>query len=319
MGAVNISPTPVPARMLRWHWPRMGATARRNHLYAYLSILPAFLIIALFTIYPILYSVDLAVHKNILTSPGSHPFTGAKNFLDLLQNAGLVRSFQTTLQFTVLIVVANTVLGILIAFLLNQKFLGARVLQVLILIPWAIPVVMAGIIWRWMFAGNVGIINGLLYSFGFISEYYSFFGNPVTAQIALIVARLWKDVPLAAILLLATLQVIPHEIYDAVKIDGGGLWQTFRYITLPFLRPTLTVLLILETLTGFITFDLVYVMTGGGPGDSTTFLAWYTYVEIFTHLNLGRGAALAFIIAVLTLIMALFYFWALRSEDVYSE
>lgn len=318
MSTINVSPTQVSVRARQFPWTKMGATERRNHLYAYLSILPAMLIIALFTIYPIVYSLDLAVHKNVLTSPDQHPFTGTKNFTDLLENPGLLRSFQTTFQFTILIVVANTVLGILIALLLNQKFLGAKVLQVLILIPWAIPVVMAGIIWRWMFAGNVGVINGILYSFGMIPEYYSFFGNPATAQVALIVARLWKDLPLAAILLLATLQVIPHEIYDAVKIDGGGLWATFRYITLPFLRPTLTVLLILETLTGFVTFDLVYVMTGGGPGDATTFLAWYTYVEIFTHLNLGRGAALAFIIAILTLIMAVFYFWALRSEEVYS-
>jgi ABC-type sugar transport system permease subunit len=296
----------------------MGAMERRNHIYAYLSILPAILVIALFTIYPVLFSLDLAVHKNILTAPNQHPFTGVKNFTDVLQNPGLLRSFQTTFQFTILIVVGNTILGILIALLLNQRFFGAKVLQVLILIPWAIPVVMAGIIWRWMFAGNVGVINGVLFSLGIIPEYYSFFGNPVTAQAAIVIARLWKDVPLAAILLLATLQVIPHEIYDAVKIDGGGLWATFRHITLPFLRPTLTVLLILETLTGFITFDLVYVMTGGGPGDATTLLAWYTYIEIFTHLNLGRGSALAFIIAVLTLIMAVFYFWALRSEEVYG-
>lgn len=267
--------------------------------------------------YPILYNVDLALHKNVLTSPGSHPFTGLKNFVDVLKNPGLVRSFRTTAEFTAVIVVGNVILGILIALLLNEKFLGARVLQVLILIPWAIPVVMAGIIWRWMFAGNIGVINGLLYSLGLIDKYYSFFGNPTTAKLALIVARLWKDVPLAAILLLATLQVIPHELYDAAKIDGGGTWAAFRYVTFPFLRPTLTVLLILETLTGFITFDLVFVMTGGGPADATTLLAWYTYTEIFTHLNLGRGAALAFIIALLTLVMAMFYFWALRSEELY--
>ncbi|MBM4464172.1 MAG: sugar ABC transporter permease [Chloroflexi bacterium] len=294
------------------------SAARRRHIYAYLSILPAILIIVLFTVYPVLYNLDLALHKNVLTAPGKHPFTGPKNFVDVLKNPGLIRSFKTTAQFTAVIVVGDVILGILIALLLNEKFLGARVLQVLILIPWAIPVVMAGIIWRWMFAGNVGVINGLLYSLGIIDKYYSFFGNPMTAKMALTVARLWKDVPLATILLLATLQVIPHELYDAAKIDGGGVWAVFRYVTFPFLRPTLTVLLILETLIGFVTFDLVYVMTGGGPADATMLLAWYTYTEIFTHLNLGRGAALAFIIALLTLVMAVFYFWALRSEEIYQ-
>lgn len=307
---------PSAVGVLRLPWTG-GTASRRRHIYAYLSILPAILIIVLFTVYPVLYSLDLAVHKNVLTAPGQHPFTGMKNFTDVLKNPGLIRSFKTTFQFTAIIVVANTILGILVAFLLNEKFAGAKVLQVLILIPWAIPVVMAGIIWRWMFAGNVGVINGLLYSLGIIDSYYSFFGNPATAQLALVVARLWKDLPLAAILFLATLQVVPHELYDAVKIDGGGAWATFRYVTFPFLRPTLTVLLILETLIGFITFDLVYVMTGGGPADATTLVAWHTYIEIFTHLNLGRGAALAFIIALLTLVMAIFYFWALRSEELY--
>ena len=308
---------PSAARVLRVPRVGMGTAARRRHTYAYLSILPALLIITLFTVYPVFYSLDLALYKNVLTAPGQHPFTGMKNFTDVLKNPGLIRSFKTTFQFTAIIVVANTILGILVAFLLNEKFAGAKVLQVLILIPWAIPVVMAGIIWRWMFAGNVGVINGLLYSLGIIDSYYSFFGNPATAQLALVVARLWKDLPLAAILFLATLQVVPHELYDAVKIDGGGAWATFRYVTFPFLRPTLTVLLILETLIGFITFDLVYVMTGGGPADATTLVAWHTYIEIFTHLNLGRGAALAFIIALLTLVMAIFYFWALRSEELY--
>lgn len=304
----------MTATALRSH--RLSAASGR-HIYAYLSILPALLVVAVFTIYPVIYNVDLALHKNVLTAPQSHPFTGTKNFTDLLKNPGLLRSFETTVQFTAVIVIANTVLAILIALLLNEQFLGAKVLQVLILIPWAIPVVMAGIIWRWMFLGNIGVINGLLFDLGIIDKYYSFLGNPNTAQAALVVARLWKDVPLAAILLLASLQVIPTELYDAAKIDGGGAWASFRYITFPFLRPTLTVLLILETMLGFVTFDLVYVMTGGGPGDSTTLVAWYAYTEIFTHLNLGRGAALAFIIALITLIMAAFYFWALRSEDIY--
>lgn len=297
--------------------PHSLSAATSRHVYAYFSILPALLVVVVFTVYPVLYNVDLALHKNVLTAPKSHPFTGAKNFTDLLKNPGLLRSVTTTAQFTGVIVIGNTVLAILIALLLNERFLGAKVLQVLILIPWAIPVVMAGIIWRWMFLGNIGVINGLLFDLGVIDHYYSFLGNPTSAQVALVVARLWKDVPLAAILLLASLQVIPVELYDAAKIDGGGAWAAFRYITFPFLRPTLTVLLILETMLGFVTFDLVYVMTGGGPGDSTTLVAWYAYTEIFTRLNLGRGAALAFIIALITLVMAAFYFWALRSEEMY--
>lgn len=296
---------------------RLGERARSRSVYAYLTILPALLIIILFTVYPVLYNLDLALHKHVLTQPGRHPFTGTKNFVDVLKSPYFLESMSNTIQFTVIIVVGVAILGTLVALLLNERFLGAKVLQVLILIPWAIPVVMAGIIWRWMFAGNVGIINGLLYSLGLIDNYYSFFGNPTTAKLTLVVARLWKDLPLAAILLLATLQVIPIELYDAAKIDGGGPWETFRYVTFPYLRSTFLVILILETLIGFVTFDLVYVMTGGGPAGATTLIAWYAYTEIFTNLNLGHGAALAFIIALITLIIAIFYFRALRSETVY--
>jgi len=300
-------------------WAGIGEGTRQRHVFAYVSLLPAVVVIALLTIYPVLYSVDLAVHKNVLTQPRQHPFVGTKNFVDVLSNPALHRSLGRTAQFTLMTVSGNAVLGILIALLLNQRFAGAKVLQVLILIPWAIPPVMAGLIWRWMFAGNVGVLNGVLYSLGVIDNYYSFFGNPTTALLTLVVAQLWKSVPLTAILLLATLQVIPQELSDAVKIDGGGSWAEFRYITLPFLRPALTVVLILETMVSFVTFDLIFAMTGGGPADATTFIAWYTYNEIFTNLNLGRGAALAFSIAALTLVMAVVYFQALRSEQLYTD
>lgn len=294
-----------------------GETAQRR-LFAYLSVLPAVLVVALFTIYPVVYSLDLALHENHLLRPQQNDFTGLKNFVDALRNPGLRVSLVATLQFTAMTVVGMAVLGTLIALLLNQPFAGARVMQVIVLIPWAIPAVMAGIIWRWMFAGNLGIVNGLLYSLGLIDSYYSFFGNIVTAKLAIVVAHLWKNLPLAAILLLANLQVIPRELYDAGKLDGAGVWQLFRYVTLPFLKPTLAVVLIFDTLLAFTTFDLIFAMTGGGPANATTFIAWYTYNEIFTNLNLGRGAALAFFVAAITLIMAFFYFRALRSERLYA-
>ncbi len=298
---------------------RPAAVRGRFEAFPYLALIPALIVISLLTIYPVLYSVDLALHRNVLTQPNRHPFVGLENFSEALGNPALHRSVTRTAGFVLASVGGAVTLGVPIALLLNEKFLGAKILQVLILIPWAIPPVMAGIMWRWMFAGNVGVINGALYSLGLIDNYVSFFGNPATAPLTIIVALLWKDLPLAVILLLATLQVIPAELYDAAKIDGGGTWAQFRYITAPFLRPALTVILIFQTIVSFVTFDLIFAMTGGGPADATTLVAWYTYNEIFTNLNLGRGAALAFAIAAVTLVMAVFYFLALRSEQVYTE
>ncbi|MDP6504737.1 MAG: sugar ABC transporter permease [Planctomycetota bacterium] len=290
---------------------------RSRNFYPWVSLFPALLVILLFTIYPVLHNLDLALHKNILTQPDRHPFVGSKNFVEVIQSPYFLSCMGRTLLFTAVCVAGVAVLSIAIALLLNERFAGASILQVLILIPWAIPVVMAGIIWRWIFAGNVGVLNGILYSLGLIDNYISFFGSPVSAFSALVIARLWKDLPLAVILLLASLQVIPRELYDAAKVDGAGPWKCFLSITLPYLRSTLTVILILETLIGLITFDLIYVMTGGGPADSTTLVAWYAYTEIFTNLNLGRGAALAFVVALITLIVSVFYFRALRSEKIY--
>jgi multiple sugar transport system permease protein len=297
--------------------PVANTVPKRRHDHnpgALLWLLPGLFVVGLFTIYPVLYALDLALHRNVLTRPGQHPFIGLRNFTDVINNPALHRSMLATIEFTIWAVVGVAVLGILISLLLNQKFAGARVLQVLILIPWAVPPVMAGILWRWMFAGNVGIINSVLYSFGFIDNYISFFGNPSSAKVTVLVAQLWKDVPLASILLLAALQTIPEEIYEAADLDGAGSWNKFWYITVPFLKPSLIVILILQTLISFVTFDLIFAMTGGGPADATTFIAWYTYNEIFTNLNLGRGAALAFVIAALTLVVAMGYFYALRDR-----
>jgi multiple sugar transport system permease protein len=309
----------VPPIALGGRRPRWTSASVQRHLFAYLSLLPATLVVALFTLYPTLYSLNLALHQYHLLRPGRHPFVGVRNFVEALNTPGLYSSLLVTLQFTAMSVAGTAVLGTLIALLLNQPFRLARVLQVAILIPWAIPAVMAGIIWRWVFRGDVGVLNGLLYSLGLIESYRSFLGDPITAKLALVIAHLWKHLPLATILLLATLQVIPRELYDAAKLDGAGTWQLFRSITFPFLKPTLAVVLIFDTIVAFTTFDLVFAMTGGGPANATTLIAWYIYNEIFTNLNLGRGAALAFLVALVTLVLALVYLRALRTERFYRE
>ena len=178
---------------------------------------------------------------------------------------------------------------------------------------------MAAIVWRWIFNGNFGVLNALLVQIGLIEQYVSWLGSPYLAPLTLVVTHVWKWGPLAAIMCLATLQVIPRDLYEAAYLDGGGGWVTFRHITLPFLRPTILLLLVLETISGFVTFDLIYVLTGGGPADATTMLAWYAYAEIFRFLNLGKGAAMAFAIGALTLVLAMLYVRLLRSEEMYSS
>lgn len=286
--------------------------------YAYLSILPALVIVALFAVYPLVVSVQLATHRFVLTDPLNHPFVGLRNFAETLGSYYFRRSAITTLVFTASIAGSVLAFGVAVSHYLNRPGRLPAFLRIAILLPWAIPVVMAGIIWKWIFNGNYGILNGLLMILGIIPSYVSWFGNPTLAPLTVVIAHLWKWGPLAAIMCLATLQVIPRELYEAAHIDGGSGWAAFRHVTLPFLRPTLLILLILETVSGFVTFDLVYVMTGGGPGDATSLLAWFAYAEIFRFLDLGKGAALAFVIAAITLGLALIYVRLMRSEELYT-
>ena len=185
----------------------------------------------------------------------------------------------------------------------------------MILLPWAIPAVVAGLMWKWILNSDFGIFNGILYSLGAIKSYIPFLADPILAKISLVLAHIWKEGPLVAIFILAGLQLIPTELYEAAKIDGGGAITVFRHITLPLLRSILLVVLVYETMMAILTFDIVYVMTGGGPGDSTALISWFAYTEIFKFLNLGKGIALSIIIALITLVLIILYMRALKSED----
>jgi multiple sugar transport system permease protein len=288
-----------------------------SYSYPYVTVLPVLVVVALFTIYPLVYSVHLSLYENVLTRPLDNDFVGLQNFREVVTGFYFWRSLWSTALFAVMAVLAVTLYGLGTGLLLNQPVFASALLKVVVLLPWAIPAVISGIIWRWIFDGDYGVLNGLLLASTAIDRYVPWMSNTVTARICLVVAHVWKQGPLAAVFLLAALQVIPGELYDAARIDGAGRWNSFRFVTLPYLRATLALVLIYETIVAIATFDLVYVMTGGGPADATAIIGWYAYTEIFRFLNLGHGAALAIIIALLLGGLMLLYMRALRWEEVY--
>jgi multiple sugar transport system permease protein len=178
--------------------------------------------------------------------------------------------------------------------------------------------VVAGLMWKWILNSDFGILSGILYGLGLIKQYIPFLADPTLAKISLVMAHIWKEGPLAAIFILAGLQLIPDELYEAARIDGGTGWRIFRMVTLPLLRPILLIVVVYETLTAILVFDLIYVLTGGGPGDSTSMISWFAYAEIFRNLNLGHGVALAIIIALITLVLILVYLRVIRTEETVS-
>lgn len=286
-----------------------------DRIYPYVSVTLPVLVISLFTIYPVLYAVRISFYRYLLTKPKDHPFIGLNNYTEVVTSYYFRNSLINTAIYTIAVVIGVTLFGLVVALLLNSKVKTANALKIIILLPWAIPAVVGGLIWKWILNSDFGILNGLLYSFGLIKDYIPFLANPNLAKISLIMAAIWKEGPLAAIFFLAGLQLIPNELYEAARIDGGSSWRIFRHITLPLLRPIMLIVVIYETLTAILVFDLIYVLTGGGPGDSTSLISWFAYAEIFKNLNLGHGVALAVIIALITLGLILIYLRIIRSED----
>jgi multiple sugar transport system permease protein len=283
--------------------------------YPYVTVLPVLLVVALFTVYPIVHSVDLSLHENVLTRPFDNDFVGLQNFREVVTGYYFWRSLWSTAIFAAMAVLAVTLYGLGAALLLNQLTLGSAALKVVVLLPWAIPSVISGIIWRWIFDGDYGVLNALLLVSGAVDRYVPWMSHTISARLCMVVAHVWKQGPFAAVFLLAALQVIPRELYDAAHIDGAGRGNAFRFVTLLYLRPTLALVLVYETIVAVATFDLVYVMTGGGPADATAIIGWYAYTEIFRFLNLGHGAALAIILGVVLLGLVMVYLRALRAEE----
>lgn len=270
---------------------------------------------AAFSLYPIGYSVYLSLHREVLTDPLNNPYVGLKNFGNALHSYYLTTSVISTLEFMAMAVPAVLVFGLLSALLLNEAFAGARILRVAILLPWAMPAVVSGIVWRWMLNGDYGLLNSALFQLGIIHEYIPWLSQPALARGGLAIAHVWREGPLAAIFILAGLQTIPPDLYSAAAVDGAGPVAMFRRITMPLLRPTILIVLVYETIVAATTFDLVYVMTGGGPADATSLISWYAYAEVFKFLDLGTGAALAFLIALVLLGVIVLYLRVLRSDE----
>jgi multiple sugar transport system permease protein len=276
--------------------------------FAFLLNLPALLAIGLLVGYPIAYSFWISLHKYNLKRPSIFKFVGLGNYIKILESPEFWSALRITAEFTLLAVILVVVLGILVSLLLNESFPGCGIVRAFILLPWAIPPVVNGLMWQWIYDAKVGALNGLLVQIGVIPDYFGFLSNPLSALLALASAHLWNVLPLAVILLLAALQRIPNELYDAGRVDGCNGWQLFYHVTLPWLAQPLLVVLILQTMLALRVFDVIYVLTAGGPGTSTTTLTWQTYLVTFDSLDFGLGNAYAYTVSFITFALALIYF-----------
>ena len=269
-------------------------------------VLPAVGTILLIALFPLVWTVWESLHLHDLRMPWlGRPFIGLDNYIEALGDERFREALVHTLAFTVASVTLELTLGCVLALAMNRTFRGRGLVRAAILVPWAIPTVVAALIWRFMFDGDSGIVNAALASLGVDPPVW--FVDRLAAWVPVVLGDVWKETPFVALLLLAGLQGIDASLYEAARIDGASAWRQFRHITLPLLKPALLVALIFRTRDAFRVFDLVYVMTGGGPGTATEPIALYTFTSLLQNLRFGYGSALSVLVFLVAFLLALGY------------
>jgi len=262
---------------------------------------PALLVIAAVTIFPIAYSIVMSFSNVTVTGNGFSLDGFTVSNYNLLIHASLWRdALYFTLYYTLVTVVAELIIGTCIALVLERLTAGRGWMMALLLIPWSMITVINAELWAYIYNGTYGVADYLLNSLGLGSPVI--LGTPASAIIGLMIADIWKTTPFVAIILLAGLVMLPHDIYEAAEMDGASGWYTFWHVTLPLLRPTIALAVMFRVLQAFGLFDLPYVMTGGGPGTATQSLAILAYNALFKNLSFGPGAAVATSTALLVLL-----------------
>ncbi len=272
-------------------------------------ILPAFLYMMFFVGYPIISNIILSLQnvsvRNLVN--GQKKFIGLENYITIFQDDVFRKAMGNTLTFTVACLVFQFLIGFLLALLFNKNFTFSKTVRGLTMIPWMMPMTVTALMFKFMFSTDVGIINYILKSAGFIKQNVEWLTTPETAMIAVVVANVWIGIPFNTILISTGLTTIPQELYESASVDGANAWQRLIKITLPLLRPTIESVLVLGFIYTFKVYDLVYVMTEGGPVNSTHLLSTYSYKLSFDMFQYSKGSAVANVLFVILLLVGMLY------------
>jgi trehalose/maltose transport system permease protein len=280
--------------------------------WGYLLLAPALLVIVVVTLYPLGYTLWLSLQQKIIKFPWLHQgWVGLANYRELLTSPRFWQALAHTLLFTVVSVSLELVLGLLVALAINRTLIFTGLVRATILLPWAIPTVVAAVMWLFLISPIFGLIPMGLRALGLGENSVVLLARPWTAWAVIIATDAWKTIPFMTLMLLAGLQTIPADLYEAAAIDGASSWQTFWRITLPLLKPAILVALIFRTAQAFMVFDHIYALTSGGPGTATETLAFLNYQAILNDMRFGYGSALSVLIFLGSLAFALLYIYTL--------
>jgi multiple sugar transport system permease protein len=269
-----------------------------------LLLLPALLLLLVAAAVPVLRVVQLSFTQTELADGLGWRWAGLAPYIRLWQDSRWWAALANTGIFTGASVLLELVLGVAFALVLHQRFRGRGILRAVVMLPWALPTAVMALAWAWIFNDAFGVANDLLRRLGLVSAPVAWLGDARTAMAALVVAEVWKTTPFVTLIVLAGLQGIPQDVLDAARVDGLGPWARFRRVTLPLLLPSLLVALVFRAVQALGAFDIVYVMTGGGPGGSTETVSLYAFQNYFRYLDFGYGSAVATQAVVLVMLLA---------------
>lgn len=282
-------------------------TVRRDALTPYYFLLPAMLVTLAVVLIPVAQTVWMSLHNFVLYRPKNVPFVGLGNFARMLGDETFWISLGNSVWWILLVVGGQFLLGLVTALLLNQSFWWRGMARALIIIPWALPSVIIGLTWTWMYDFNVGVFNDILLRIGLISAPVAWLASPDITFYAIVLTLIWQGFPFFAVTILAGLQTIGDELYEAAEIDGVTRWQCLRYIILPSIADVIATALLLRIIWVANSLDIILVMTGGGPGLATHTLPLYAFLKAYAGMEFGYAGALAITLTLILLVVVVAY------------
>lgn len=291
----------------------MSKATKAQARMGWILISPALIIFALMILYPFVNSIAISFTNRNLIFP-MREFIGLENYKKLISDPNTLKLIGITIKFVLFATLCPFTLGFIWALLMNQKFKGSEFLQGLTLVNWVIPGIAIGFLWTWIFNGDYGILNAMLIKIGLIDDNVIWLGGKQTSMLAVVTARTWQMFPWYMAFIMGGLQAVPKELCEAAKIDGANNWKVFLHVVIPTVKPVLILILILGTISNLQHFDLIMVMTGGGPERATSTFATQVYEIAFKQYNLGKAAALGVIWAVLLGLFSSFYLRNLKED-----
>jgi len=275
---------------------------------AFLFSLPTLTLMAVVFLYPTIATVWYSFNRMNLVMPWMKGFVGLCNYVDVFTDPRFWNSLRITLYFVGLCVIGSLMLGSGMALFINQSFKGRTIIRVAILVPWALAMCVVSLMWKWMYNDQFGVINAILMQLGLIKDPIGWLQTGTLAIHTAIFIDIWRNTPFVSLLLLAGLQVLPTDLYEAAKVDGANAWRRFISITLPLWKPVILVTILFRTIGAFNwSFDLIYPFTRGGPGNTTEVMPLYVYTLYFRNLTYGVASTVAIVMAVIVGIFAVFY------------